>query len=86
MSNAQQFQRKLAAAKELNLVVNETFTKIDGDYFQRFEIKKNNTVIESQTFPMEKRSMLENLAELKAQYENAVVEMQTKIDDINALD
>lgn len=84
--NQQDFQRKLAAAKELGLETDETYIKVGEDYYQKFEIKKGEEIIENQSFPVERDVILENLTTMRNEFTELAAELQNKIDKINALD
>ena len=86
MPDKQAFQRKLQAARELGLTVEETYTKIGNDYFQNFSIKRGDDVVQSKSFSIEKDAMLTNLRQVKDELNANLATVQEKIDEIKALD
>ena len=86
MPEKQAFQRKLQAARELELTVEETYTKIGDNYFQNFTIKKDDNVLKSKSFAIEKDQMLASLRELRDELKTNIATVQGRIDEIKALD
>jgi hypothetical protein len=85
--NEQEMNRKVAAARLLGLEVEESFTKIDGSYFEKLEIKHKGKVIQTHVLPIpDKDGLVTQIEQAHANLTTSAADLQTKIDAIKALD